>query len=462
MKPFYIFILFVLSASIYQAQFRSAVVKKVLLNKNTWLSQQISPNEIDRYSDMVSNHGDAYSTDTIRTSSSDTMKYNMYGDLRVDNPAFNVKSSIGMVAIRVTLANVTTFAIDRYIFNYDFSRVGFNSWKHNIEAGWEWDIDRFAVNYFFHPYAGSMYFNSARANGYSFYESIPFAFLGSIEWEYFFENTQPSYNDFINTPISEIFLEEIFYRLGPNILDDQTSGIERILRETAVAIITPTRFFSRLLKGELARSSSEEIYQKEPLNVTLAAGYHRINEGIALEKGSNSFNFTVHLDYGNPFEKRSRKPFDFFKVRTDFDFGVGRKLISLITGYGILFGQNIQFGNMEMLVGFFQHMNFFDNKTFELGSIAFGPGLASKLTVGKNSSLYTNLHVGVVPFGGLSNRFGPDTTQVKDYNYAGGAEVKLEATYNINSWIGLTFIGYYWWLHSYAGIPGETSKVKIT
>ena len=49
------------------------------------------------------------------------------------------------------------------------------------------------------------------------------------------------------------------------------------------------------------------------------------------------------------------------------------KLLTMITGYGILSGSNIQTGNLEMLVGLFQHMNFFDNKTFELGTIAFGP-----------------------------------------------------------------------------------------
>lgn len=82
----------------------------------------------------------------------------------------------------------------------------------------------------------------------SFYESVPFAFLGSLEWEYFGENTLPSYNDIINTPVNGIFLEEIFYQLGSNILDDQTTGEDRSFREMAVAIITPTRFFSRLLQ----------------------------------------------------------------------------------------------------------------------------------------------------------------------------------------------------------------------
>ncbi len=286
-----------------------------------------------------------------------------------------------MVVLRVTLAGVTTNLIDHYIFNFDFSRVGFNSWKHNLETGWEWDNDRFAMNNFFHPFSGGMYFNAARANGYSFFESVPFSALGSLEWEYFGETTLPSYNDLINTTINGAFLGEIFYRLGSNILDDQTTGFNRFLREAAVAVITPTRFLSRLLQGEVFRLTPEEVYQKEPLNITLAAGYHRINEGRSLQKASNSFNFNLNLDYGNPFEKISRKPYDYFKLQSDFNIGVGRKIIDLVTGYGMLYGSNVQTGNLEMLLGLFQHMNFFDNKTFELADLAFGPGIISKLPI---------------------------------------------------------------------------------
>jgi hypothetical protein len=431
--------------------------EKIFLDQNTWLSRQISIAETDRYSDIAANPIRKSLLDNIKTSSPDTMKYNMYGDLLNDNPLYNKKSSLWEAVLGVTMVNVTTFAIDRYILNHEFARVGFNSWKHNFQKGWEWDIDRFSMNYFFHPFSGGMYFNVARANGYSFFESVPFTLLGSLEWEYFAENTLPSYNDIINTSINGTFLGELFYRLGSNILDDQTTGADRFFRELAVAIITPTRFFSRLLSGKLTRLTPEEVYQKEPLNVTLHAGYHRINDGrIIDEKGSNSINFNIHLDYGNPFEKRARKPFDYFKLRTNFDFGVGRKIIDNVTGYGILFGSNVQTGNLEMLVGLFQQMNFFNNKTFELGTIAFGPGIISKLPMSKSLSLYTNLHVNIVPFGGLSERFGPDTTQVRDYNYGGGAQAKLESTFNIGGWVGITFVGYYWWFHTFVGTAGNS------
>lgn len=385
----------------------------------------------------------------------DSLRYNMYGDLLDDDPVYNEKSSIPMVALRVTLSNLATWAIDHYIFDYEFVRVGPETWKHNFVTGWEWDVDGFSMNHFFHPYSGGMFFNAARANGMNFEESIPFAILGSLEWEYFAENTLPSYNDLINTPVNGVFFGEILYRLGSNILDDQSTGWERILRELAVGFITPTRFFSRLASGKLFETRDREVYQKEPMNITLSGGYHRVNEGRSYEDGTNSVNINVHLDYGNPFEMRARKPYDYFKLRLGLDFGVGLKVIDNVIGHGILWGRNLPVANADLLLGVFQHMNFLDNNTFELATIGFGLGVISKVPLTAHSSLYTSAHLGVVPFGGLSGRYGPNDAPERDYNYSGGAEIQIVSSYDLG-FLSLTFVGFYWALRSFVGVPGSS------
>ena len=456
MKTVYELVFMVMFSTLNQAQFKPEFDNKISPNNTRWLSRQTSINEIHHYSDLVYDRNKISFRDTINTSLTDTMKYNMYGNLLNDNPLYNDKSSWWMVALNVTIGNVSTFLIDRYIYDYDYSKVGFNTWKYNIKTGWEWGNDRFAMNNFFHPFFGGMSFNSLRGNGYSFFESVPFAVLGNLEWEYFGETTLPSYNNVINTTINGAFLGEIFYRLGSDILDDQTTGADRFFRELSVAFISPTRFFSRLLNGNLTRLTPEDIYQKEPLNITLSTGYHRKDEGTEIGKGTNSLNFNGNLDYGNPFEKRSRKPFDYFNIQTDLDFGVGRKIIDNISGYGILFGKNLQVGNKEMLVGLFQHMYYFDNITFELATLAFGPGIVSKLPLSKSSSLYTDLYLNIVPVGSLSGQIVTDTSQFRDYNYASGAEVKFESTFNIGEWVGITLLGYYWWFHTFVGVAGNS------
>src|SRR4051812_47511818 len=93
----------------------------------------------------------------------DSFKYNMYGQLRNDDLGLNPKSPWYMPAIKVFGANLFTFSIDRYLLDADFSVIGFNSWSSNLKNGWEWDADRFGMNFFFHPYTGGAYFNCARS-----------------------------------------------------------------------------------------------------------------------------------------------------------------------------------------------------------------------------------------------------------------------------------------------------------
>jgi hypothetical protein len=379
----------------------------------------------------------------------------MYGNLREDNPQYNQISPWWMCGVRVVMNNVVTWAFDRYVLDAEWARIGPSTWKRNIATGPEWDTDRFGMNHFIHPYGGAGFFNAARANGHTFFESVPFAFGGSLMWEYFGENTAPAVNDLINTTVTGAFLGEIEYRLSSNFLDDRTTGIERVSRELFAGLIDPSRGFSRLLQGKLFRVTTEEIYQKEPLNMTFTAGTRWVNDGRSFGTGAMSEALTLHLDYGNPFEHRSRKIFDYFKLRADLHFGVGRKILDNIIGHGLLFGENIQSGSMDMLIGGFQHYDYWDNTAFELCTIAFGGGMISKLPVGAKSNLYCDVHLGIVPLAGNSTRLGPDTSQFRDYNYGGGAEGKLETTLNLGGWASVTFRGYYYWIHTYVGNMGD-------
>ena len=445
-----------LFSTLLQAQ---DVGTNISLDLTTGKYRSIYNSDFSRFSDSR--------TAFAQSTPSDMVPTNMYGNLLNDNPAYNKRAPFWRPVVAIIGTNVVTNLTDTYILQYDYSRVGIVSWRRNLKAGFPWDRswiwapDRFGMNFFMHPYGGGAFFNAARANGYTFWESAPFVLLGSYMWKIFGETGAPERNSLVATTFGGIFLGEIFYRLGSNILDDQTTGANRFFREFAVAIISPTRFTSRLLNGYLTRVTPDEVYQKEPINVTLSGGYHRVNEGTHFSGGgNNSVNLDMMVDYGNPFEKVSRKPFDYFKIRGDIDFGVGRKIVDAVTGDGILYGSNVQAGSLEMLIGLFDHMNYFDNWTFELGTFAFGPSVISKVPMSAKSSLYTNIHVGIVPFGALSNRFGPDTSQLRDYDFGGGAETKLETTYNFGGWVGVTFLGYYWLLHTYSGVA-ENSYIGL-
>ena len=390
----------------------------------------------------------------------DTTIQNKYGDLLRDDIQFNKKYPLWKPAFGVLGNNVSAWLLDRFIYNYSYSRIGPKTWNSNIQKGWEWDDDPFGINFIGHPYSGSMYFNSARSRGYNFVQSVPFAVAGSLMWEYFGENTRPSYNDIINTPINGAFIGEILYRLSSNILDDRTIGGGRVFREVVAGLIDPVRGFNRLLQGKSFRITTKEVYQKEPINITLLVGLHKINQSnnTVFGDGPNDALINVQLDYGNPFEIIARKPFDFFRLRTAFSFGAGttgRKIVDNITGYGILFGNNTHIGKLSMLYGAFQYYDYWDNKTFELGAIGFGGGLSTKYSFSKTINLYTNAHLAIVPLAGNSTRFGPDTSKVRDYTYNDGLEAKFESTLNLGKYLSASFTYQSYMIHTTVGPAGN-------
>lgn len=388
--------------------------------------------------------------------SSDHRPRNAYGDLLNDDPNYNKRYPVGLVLARVTSSNVFGWAYTRYVMKEDWAEVSIKTWKNNFKYGWEWDTDNFGTNFLSHPRAGSDYFNVARSNGYGFWGSLPFALIGSAQWEWFGENTRPSKNDLINTPISGAFLGEVLYRISSNILDDRRRGRKRVWREVFAGIVDPTRALNRLTQGKATRVTPYDVYQQEPLNVTLSAGAHRVNENNKFGTGSTNAIVNLQLDYGSPFEVRKRKPFDLFRLRLEGRYGDDKKIIDNVLGYGLLAGKNISTGDHVMLVGIFQHFDYWNNKVFELGSLGFGPGIISRVKIGRTSNLYSGLHAALVPLAGNSTRFGPDTSEFRDYPFGGGWETRIEERFNVGKWLSLGFNGYYYWIHNYEGSSGKS------
>src|SRR5829696_4140797 len=203
---------------------------------------------------------------------------NKYGDLLNDDTLYNYKFHWLTPSLRVVAADAFNWALARYVMKADWTSKGINDWRKNLKSTPEWDVDGFGVNFYGHPYAGNLYFNVARSNGYSYWGSLPFAIEGSLIWEYFGEKTRPSINDIINTPVSGAFLGEVIYRISSNILDDRTRGGERFLRELVAGLINPPRALNRLTQGKMFRVTMQEVYQKEPLNIILSGGVHKVNE----------------------------------------------------------------------------------------------------------------------------------------------------------------------------------------
>ena len=405
-------------------------------------------------------------TDTISVPSNEPVEVvdsmPAYMDIRLteDDPAYNKRYPVWLPALRVTSTVAFNWVLARYVFKYDWAKISTESWKQNLKGPWVWDKDRFGVNFIGHPHTGNYYFNVARSNGYNYWQSIPFAVGGSLMWELFGEVDPPSKNDIINTPISGAMLGEILYRVSSNILDDRATGGNRVFREVLAGLINPPRALNRLTQGKMFRVTTKEVYQKEPLNLTWNIGMHKVNENNKFASGSTNAIVNLQLDYGDPFEVRSRKPFDVFRFRLESRYGDDRRLIDNVIGYGFLAGKNLTSDNNGLLFGVFQHFDYWNNKIFELGSLGFGPGLLARFKIGRNSNLYSSAHIAGVPLAGNATRFAPDTSAVRDYNFGGGAEARIEETLHIGNLFTLGLTAYYYWINAYESKPNK-SRIAI-
>src|SRR5438477_7893765 len=117
-------------------------------------------------------------------------------------------------AAAVVGVNGVAWTYNRYVRDWEWSHVGPRSWWENLRGGFQWDDDALTDNQLAHPLHGSLFYNSARGAGYSFWGSAPFVALGSLSWEFLAENVRASPNDVINTTFGGIALGEVTSRLA--------------------------------------------------------------------------------------------------------------------------------------------------------------------------------------------------------------------------------------------------------
>jgi len=347
--------------------------------------------------------------------------------LRLNDKELNPMRPVWVPITEVVGLNLALGAFNAYVAKSGYAKISFKTIQKNFQTGAVWDTDHFLTNFFAHPYHGSIYFNAARSTGYNFWESTPFAFGGSLMWELFMENEPPSTNDLINTTVSGIFLGETLYRLSSLIINERKRGFPRVVSEVLAGLLNPARGFNRLIYGDVWRVTDKKVYETQPLAIGLNYGVNHVSDGTDFYGGYSFGVIDLDMVYGNPFEEIKRKPFDFFRIRSTFNFGAGEPPIGAITAYGILWGKNIKEKKQDILAGIFQHYDFFDNNTYKVGGVSFGAGLLSLFQnkKEKGNRITTSLHLNLMPLGASNSAYS--AFGEKEYNFTIGANMQFES-----------------------------------
>lgn len=149
-------------------------------------------------------------------------------------------------------------------------------WNNVVKKGPEWDGDDYVFNYVLHPYAGAVYFMSARSCGFNFYRSLLYcSLISTVGWEFGIEGTmeRPSLQDIFITSVVGSCLGELFYILKRHIVrNDYRLLGSPVLGNIVAFIIDPVNEVVGLCGGNDARHVARRYGLKSTLTPKISKG----------------------------------------------------------------------------------------------------------------------------------------------------------------------------------------------
>lgn len=332
--------------------------------------------------------------------------------------------------------NMGIWGIDRFIQKAEYAYIDFNTIKRNFRRGFVWDNDQLGTNMFLHPYHGNLYFNSARSNGFNYWQSGLFALGGSAMWEFFMENEYPSLNDIVVTPVGGMAIGEITYRASDIVLKDNSTGWERFGREAAAFVIAPTRGLTRIINGDAWRHRATTGRQFGTPNVAVefsaGLGYLELEDKVFDEGAGGVFQF--NLEYGDRFEVASTPlPYDYFSFNAELKAQKSQPVLAQLNIVGRLMSKELlDKYSTSMSIGMYQHFDYYDSDTisavskeipYKLGVPAsVGAGLMFRDVERGLFALDAYVHANGIGMGAiLSDHYFVDQ---RNYNLASGFSLK--------------------------------------
>ncbi|HRN26739.1 MAG TPA: DUF3943 domain-containing protein [Ignavibacteriaceae bacterium] len=363
-----------------------------------------------------------------------------------------VEKNYWLPVIEVVGLNFGVWGYHRYLSGENWSNINWETIKNNLKYGFEWDADGYLINQFWHPYHGSNYYNSARSNGLSFWESATYAFGGSLTWEYFMENERPSYNDIVNTPVTGIILGEISFRVSNLIIDESTTGFERVAREFTSTLIAPMQGFNRLLRGDMWKDGAPNLGSK--FNIIVSSGVHNVFIDNKMNNSKSYITLRADLDYGNEFSVADhKKPFDYFTLRTEFNIAKDDNIVGIFAS-GVLWDNKLKlFENSKNIIGIYKEVDIHINTVYKLSATSVTGQIINTIPISSNTSMQNYLGLAAILMGGTNSQYSIEYG--KDYNIGPGASAKIGAAFKFKNF-GELYTNYKrYWIHTLSGADSE-------
>lgn len=356
-----------------------------------------------------------------------------------NDPAFGRKR-YWKAAAEATGINLLVHGFDRFVMGEAFAKVNFKTIAHNWRHGFVWDNDQFSTNLFAHPYHGNLYFNAARSNGLTFWESAPYALGGSLMWEYCGEIEPPAINDLMATTCGGIAIGEMMHRVSALVLNDRSRGMRRFLREAAATVINPMQGLNRILSGDAWRVKTSHYlyhdYTEFPIDFSMTLGTRYLADDGGFFRGEWNPYLNFFLDYGRPIDSEHNHPYDYFSAEATFGLSGNQPLINTLHLLGRLWSAPTYEGTKASIsFGIYQHFNYYDSKPVKNGTsltpyriseaASFGPGIIFSLPeAGAIMRLEQRIFLSGILLGGTKSDYYNIID--RDYNMGSGFSLKTK------------------------------------
>ena len=365
-----------------------------------------------------------------------------------------------LAAAEVGILEFLPWAQDRFVNDEDYAHISVESIRRNLDTGFKFDNDKFTTNQIGHAVAGGLYFNAARTNGFSFWESAPFVLAGSAFWEFFGETQGPSFNDLVNTTLGGMTLGEASYRLSQALLDDRARGGARVAREALAGLVNPTQLLTRLFTGQAWAVGAGRGADVEPSRLVTeldAGGRHFVSSDAT---NPDQALFSANIRYGDPFERAVSRPFDYFDLGVDLS-APSFALLTRVEIRGLLGGWDLDPGATagRHVVGVFIDFDYTTNDARVFSSQTFRFGLLSMRPLGKGVELRAEALGAVAPLAAVQNDHPEASSGLvgRTYDYGPGAAVFTAVRLRRRELDLLTLTYSVFWTHTSNGVARNTS-----
>jgi hypothetical protein len=332
------------------------------------------------------------------------------------------------------IVQLIPWSINHFARDAEWADISPKTWATNLENPWVWDNNKFLNNQFSHPYHGNLYFNAARTNGYNFWQSVPWAFGGSLMWEEMGEAWAPSPNDWFNTSLGGITLGEMLFRVSSLTLDNRATGSERTFRELGAGLLNPVRGFNRLIRGE-----TNDIVANPPdwrpgrIFASFDAGYRSANGGDSKgNAGTTQVGFLqATLFFGDQVADLGKAPFSAFAVGFEIATekqGERGRFAKLEARGNLAARQLSKSEHTQHLLALFMSYEFLSTEAVEFGAQGFQGGLVSRWGDPHGFRIQSELLAVADPIAATQSDYYV-TVEGRDYDYglALGGNAKLAA-----------------------------------